>query len=129
MAYLLVALVTILAVELLLRLPLLAEVRNLSALLQKVTRIVSSKRISDHWKEKVLLVYARNLAILTLKLAAVLLGTGLAVVVGSIALDWIVKSQVSTVEYLMTPQGIGLATIVSILYFVLRRRLVGLFHA
>ncbi|MCB2129338.1 MAG: hypothetical protein KDE03_09755 [Rhodobacteraceae bacterium] len=47
-----------LASEALLRLPLMDSVRRVIATSRKSGKVLASKRISDHWKEKVLLNYA-----------------------------------------------------------------------
>ncbi|PKP73029.1 MAG: hypothetical protein CVT84_15690 [Alphaproteobacteria bacterium HGW-Alphaproteobacteria-6] len=58
MIWLLVILAAILASEALWRLPLMARVREVTAASRKAGRVLASKRISDHWKERVLPAYA-----------------------------------------------------------------------
>jgi len=58
MIWLLVILAAILASEALWRLPLMARVRDVTAASRKAGRVLASKRISDHWKERVLPAYA-----------------------------------------------------------------------
>ncbi len=60
--WVILAAATILACELLSLLPLRRWLLNLVETTQKIRRVLSSKRISDHWKERVLPVYARQLA-------------------------------------------------------------------
>lgn len=83
--------------------------------------MVLSKSISDHWKEKVLLVYSRQIALITIKITGLISCVGIAVVVVSIILDRIFSLQRSTVDFLMSWQGISVATIASIAYFLIRR--------
>lgn len=121
MIYLSAALVTLLAVELMFQLPLMELIDKLSATLKKVAWVVSSNSISDHWKEKVLLVYSGQIALITLKITAIIGGVGVAIVVLSLILDMIFWLQKSTVDFLMSWLGISLATVTSITYFLFRR--------
>lgn len=59
--------------ELMLRLPLRARVVDLRQLVQRILRTISSPKISDHWKERVMLVYAGRLLGLSLLLPLLLL--------------------------------------------------------
>jgi len=54
----LTALATCLFVELLLQQPFYKKLKSLVATSQKSVKVIRSERISDHWKEKVLLSYA-----------------------------------------------------------------------
>lgn len=58
MVWLFVFLAGVLASEAFLRLPLLPVIRKVTATAQKSGRVLRSKRISDHWKEKILPSYA-----------------------------------------------------------------------
>lgn len=62
MAWLLVALAAILASEAMLRLPLLAQARSVIDVSGRSVRTLRSKRISDHWKERVLPAYSLRMA-------------------------------------------------------------------
>ncbi len=52
----------------------LPTVNSLSQLSRRSVRVVSSRNISDHWKEKVVSVYALKLFGFTIKLALFILG-------------------------------------------------------
>lgn len=88
MDWVLVILGTCAAVEAFVRLRFTAQVRGLSVLLPKITNTLRSARISDHWKEKVLAVYAGRLLKLSLKLflmiAIILLPVAAACMVGAV---------------------------------------------
>lgn len=79
MTWLFVLLAGVLASEALLRLPLLPVIRRVTATARKSGRVLASKRISDHWKERVLPRYSwiigagsvQFLALLMLALAPV----------------------------------------------------------
>ncbi|WP_171210016.1 sulfotransferase [Ruegeria sp. HKCCA6948] len=59
--------------ELLMRLPLVASVRTITATAGKAVQTVSSKSISDHWKERVLPIYALRMGLTSIKAFAWLL--------------------------------------------------------
>jgi hypothetical protein len=124
MVYLAVSLITIVAVELFLRLPLARLVRELAAVLQKVTRVITSSAISDHWKEKVLLRYAGSIALSTLRIGAVLGGIGLVVFILCLLADMLPGAGPSTLEVFASWGGIALATGISVVYYLARSRLV-----
>jgi hypothetical protein len=123
MVYLAVALITIVAVELFLRLPLARQARELTATLHKVTRVITSSAISDHWKEKVLLRYSGSIAMTTLKIGAIIGGIGLAIFVLCLLADMLPGLGPSSLEVFASWTGIGLATVVSTLYYLARSRL------
>ena len=53
-------LLAITAVEHFLRVPILREEKKLLAIGQKFIRVLRSRRISDHWKERALICYAQG---------------------------------------------------------------------
>lgn len=66
--YLLLFGATAIAVEIFLKTPMLSWVNDLTVTGQKSVHMVSSEKISDHWKEKVLLRYSGSIAVNTLKI-------------------------------------------------------------
>ncbi len=124
MSYLAACFVTMAAVELVLRLPIAGLARRLSTLLQKAFRVVSSRAISDHWKEKVLPSYAKGLAAISLKLGAILSLVGATVFSLSLAFEMLLSLSTPPVELLMTWSGIGLSTVVALAYCLLRSSIV-----
>ena len=80
---------------------------------------MSAKNVSDHWKEKVLLVYAGEIATRSLRILLVLVFCSFPVLllglVGS-AMDADVFS------LLQAPLGMGFATVIGVVYAVLRVR-------
>ncbi len=62
MLWMLVALAGVLASEAMLRLPLIATIKGVVKVSQKSMRLLQSKRISDHWKERVLPAYSLRMA-------------------------------------------------------------------
>jgi hypothetical protein len=62
MHWLRLVLCAVLASELFLHLPIMATLQKAQGAARKSARILPSKRISDHWKERMLPVYARIIA-------------------------------------------------------------------
>lgn len=60
---LLLLLAAVLASEVLLRLPLLAQARHIVSVTRKSAATIRSARISDHWKERVLPAYSLRMGI------------------------------------------------------------------
>ena len=63
MKILLAGLCGLLVAELLLRVPLVKSVRDVTQVMQKAIRTLASKEISDHWKERVLPAYALRMGL------------------------------------------------------------------
>ena len=120
MNWVLLFLAAVVACELFLRLPLMATIRKAAGAAGKAQKLLGSKRISDHWKERMLPVYAGKIAGNSLKffvylcivLAAVVL-FGL-VAPGGIA-GW--------VGFLARPLVILVLCLLSIPYMVARSRM------
>lgn len=117
MIWLFVVLAGVLASEAFLRLPLLPVIRKVTTTAQKSGRVLKSKRISDHWKERILPSYSwvigkgsiQFFLMLMLALAPVAL-LGLAFPGGMAAWG----------EALLRPSVIGALCVVSILYIWIR---------
>ena len=60
-AWLVIVVCTMAAVELLLRLPIARSVTRLRETLARATATVRSSTVSDHWKERALTAYARRM--------------------------------------------------------------------
>jgi len=124
MEYLPVALVIVVAVELFLRLSAVRIAGELPVILKKATRVVTSRAISDHWKEKVLLRYSSMIALISLKIAAIICVVGAAVVLLSLLFDRVLTLQQSMLNILATWFGLAVAMVVSVAYVKVRPRLV-----
>lgn len=74
MIYCATILATIVFIEGLLRSPFLDWTRRLGTLAGKAGRVVASRRISDHWKEKVVGLYAIKIFVLTVKAGLLFIG-------------------------------------------------------
>ena len=117
---LIVSLLAVLAVEYFLHLPFGREGGNLLAVAQKSIRVLSSKCISEHWKERVLPRYAQDIIKSTFYLALMLSGLLVWVSAGAFLLDKWINPEPTTIETLTSPVGWILMTVVSILYLYTR---------
>lgn len=119
--YIAAVLVCIVAVEAFMRLPLGRALHDLNALLSKILSVITSKRISDHWKEKVLLRYAGQLAVRTLILAGIFVSAGVVIYIAAIITDFLISPRDETVIFLVSLPGIITATVASTVYYLIRR--------
>lgn len=74
MIYCATILATIVFIEGLLRSPFLDWAHKLGALARKAGRVVASRKISDHWKEQVVGIYAIKIFVLTFKVGVLFIG-------------------------------------------------------
>lgn len=73
MIHLLLSLVCILSVEFFIRLNFLSHLDSILKVTKKVTNIIPKNNISDHWKEKVIPVYALRIMKYSLQILLILL--------------------------------------------------------
>ena len=123
MGILFASLLAFLAIEYFLRLPLIVRARTLVEIAKKSISVMSSKRISNHWKEVVALRYARDLATHTLAFALLLSACVPLVVLPALLLDWLFAPDPSTIESFSSLSGLVIVTILSLLYVALRKGL------
>lgn len=117
MHWLLAGIATIGAVELMLRLPLPAVIARWQSIVQRVVRVITSRNISDHWKEIVVPTYALRLFRLTLQLALLVV-----IVVSPFAVAFAVAVivKVPLLDFLSSMTGILFSSVVAVLYASLR---------
>jgi hypothetical protein len=108
-------------VELLIRAPLYTTLTTLLHYAAKSSRVIQSKHISDHWKEKVLPTYAVKVFQNSLKLFFIFLVVFAILLLISKALDLVNPAGMTTLEFLSTWTGILFATIASTTYYYARR--------
>lgn len=123
--YLTSLVVCLCGVELLIRAPLFETVATLARYAGKSSRVIASRHISDHWKEKVLPAYSQKVFLGSLQLLVIF--ALLFAVLGAVALglDYLFLSGTATLDFLASWQGILYATAVSVGYYYARRRLLG----
>jgi len=117
------SLLALLAVEYFIRLPFGREGAILLAVAKKSARIIGSKRISDHWKERVLVRYALDILKSSLYLALLLAGLLACLGFGGLLLDTWFDLEPTTIEMLARPICWVWMTIVASTYLYLRNRL------
>ena len=122
MEYIIIAVVSTLAVELFLKLPVKQAVDDLWRVSHKASRIVLSRHISDHWKEKVMLVYARQAFTSTLKLAAIILVFVSLVLLPVVIVDYLQLTKQPILALLSTTKGLIASTVMAACYFWIRGR-------
>lgn len=123
MAYCFTVLLTFLAIECFLRVPFLSRIQAVTTLVKKVVRMLPSSRISDHWKEKVLLRYALILMVNSLVLFIMLAGGLLLVVGGAFVLDLFVTPDPATLETILSLPGVVIMMGASVVYLYGRNRM------
>lgn len=124
MKYLPVAFASIVVVEIFLRLSVVHIITRLPVILKKAIRVVSSRRISDHWKEKVLLRYAGMIAIISFELAAIISIVFATIMLLSLLFDHVFKPHISMLDVIVTWPGFTVAAAVSFAYVIVRHHLV-----
>lgn len=109
-------------IEIVVRMPLATVGAEINAAVSKSLHTITSKSISDHWKEKVVLVYACRLLTATFKL------TGLLLAIAAIALALIYAfdrfAGASVGSFIVTWIGILFSVLVATVYFAVRKRVV-----
>ena len=123
MGLVLASLFAICGVEYVLRVPLLSRTRSLIKVVNKSMAVIGSTKVSDHWKEIVLLRYARDLVGHTLFVASLLLGLFLLVFSPSLLMDHLFQSTPSVIGSFTSTKGLITITAVSGIYVVVRRRI------
>lgn len=111
---------TLLSSELLLCLPLRTYAQHISKLLQRIFKTLRSSRISDHWKEQVMLVYARRLLRYSLVLPVLLL---LALLPLGLGLWATTETTQALTDLSLDTLFLASVTVVSVVYLLVRTRL------
>lgn len=119
MDWALLAFAVVVAVEIAIRLPLLELWRELQCTVKSVSRVVASRKISDHWKEKVLLAYSRKLMVHSLRLLLFLL-----CILSPLLLALVVANAfgLQLAELMISTPGTLLTLILALVYVMVRKR-------
>lgn len=123
MIFVLSAIIAVVLVECVMRLPIRSSIYLMATAGSKAFRTVTSKHISDHWKERVLLRYALDLV----RGSALIILSLLIIVCVVFAASWLSSAAgvVNLVGFLFTWQGLILITLVACAYAFARTRLSG----
>lgn len=118
MTWLAVGIVTILLVEVFLRLPLISTARKVLHIGQKASHIMRAKRVSDHWKERAVQAYSGRLLKASFLLIA---GLGAIFFAGTLLTLGAEKIAPGTLVLLFSLWGIVFSIVIAILYVYLRQ--------
>ena len=121
MVWILLVVGTICVVECFIRLPLVSRLKSLQNLVTRIVGVLKSSSISDHWKEKVLPVYAGKLFLLSIQLFLLVVAALLPMFV----LAWAVQfTSVPLMQLLTTWSGMLASTVIAVLYIFARNRVI-----
>ncbi len=112
---------TVILVELFLRLPLISTARGIGNTARKAARALSARGVSDHWKEKVSQAYAGKMARATLILAG---GLGLIGIVGTLFSLGVDMFAPGFSTALLSWTGLVVSFAVATVYVILRSKFV-----
>ena len=112
------------AVECFFRLPFLATIKTIINIANRAIHVVISKKISDYWKERVLMRYARDLFFKTIILSFMLFLCVFIVILPAIIFDRVFVLTPSIIKSMSSLFGIISMTIVSVIYVYVRKHYV-----
>lgn len=121
MEWLLLAVTTLLAVEVFVRTSFKKNIRALLSFSKRSAGTLSSKRISDHWKEKVLLRYSLEIFKNSVLLFVCFIFTGTVIFLGHFIGSFLGMDLLSL---FMTPLGIIVSLLLALLYVYIRGRII-----
>lgn len=121
MIWVFTGILTVILVELFLRLPLIATARSIGITARKAAHILGARGVSDHWKEKASQAYAGKMMRATLILAG---GLGLIGVVGTVFSLGVETIAPGFSSALLSWPGLVASLVVATVYVMLRSRFV-----
>ncbi|SRR6056297_588248 len=124
MIYLALCIICMIAVELFILVPIEKPVQQLVAASRNSAKVVASSRMSDRRKEKILPKYAIRIAGSTLKAFLMLVLVVGSVWIAALLLQYLLPLERSIIDFLVSWEGLLLATIVSFAYWQVRKRLI-----
>jgi hypothetical protein len=124
MDILFVTTISILSVEYFFYLPVANLGKGLLKIMKNSLRVLNSGRISDHWKEIVLIRYAMDILKTTVYLLLILLGFLLLIIVGSLFFDGLVGKEATSEDVLSKPRNWIFMTFIASIYLYFRNRYV-----
>lgn len=108
--------------ELFIRLPIIASMKDAAGYASRSASVIKAEKISDHWKERVLLAYSQRLFMMTARLSG-FLAIAFSPVAAALAIAAIVNAPLFGL--LASLQGIAASLAAAIVYVFARKRLVG----
>ena len=116
-----IALITVIAIEYFFYTSTLNIFQLLQGILKKSLRVVVSQRISDHWKERVLIRYAYEIIKKATYLLTNLFALLFLIFLVSMLIDWIVSQDHKTMNTLSKPINLLLMTVMAFIYLLFIR--------
>ncbi len=101
--------------------PLVAVIGEIRTVSGKALHILTAKSVSDHWKEKVMLAYARSLFTSTIKLGVFLVIIGIVAFLLILGFDFL---GATVGDFIVSWIGILFSILVAIIYLRIRKFLV-----
>ena len=121
MEWLLLAVTTLLAVEVFVRTSFKQNINAILAFSKRSLGTLSSKQISDHWKEKVLLRYALEIFKNSVLLIVCFIVTGTVIFVAHVIGSYLGMDLLSL---FMTPLGVIVSLLLALVYVYFRGRII-----
>ncbi len=121
MTWLLLTLCCIAFVEVVVRLDITGQVRAATLVTRRVLSIIGSSRVSDHWKERVLPIYAWRLLATSVRLLMIMLAAVAPIVLLTALSGW---RDSPFLQLVSSWPGILAATFIAVVYAASRSRLV-----
>ncbi|TQV79275.1 hypothetical protein [Denitrobaculum tricleocarpae] len=122
MNYLLVILASFIAVELFLRLPVIDQVHQLFGTTHKAGHVITARAVSDHWKERVMLRYAREIMLSSVKLVLFLTGVLMLAVLPAFLVQLFIDPSLSIEALFSSWTAVGVSLVAATLYYIARAR-------
>lgn len=118
MTWILTIVLSIILVELIIRLPFRSVLSTAETITRKALHTLGAKSVSDHWKEKALLAYAATLFASSMKLFGLILIVGLIVALSTWVSDFF---GYELGHFLFSWTGILFSSVVATTYFIMRK--------
>ena len=115
-------LLSIIAIEVLFRLPILAHAKMVVSIFRKSVSVISSKTMSDHRKEALLLSYARNTIRQTFVLLLLLLCLILVILLPALLIDALLGFNPSVIDTFTSSIRLTITITVALFYAILRKQ-------
>ena len=119
--YVILTVMSILALEMFIIFPFLQMATKIKQNVMKSTRLINNPRISDHWKEKVLLSYSLTIMKYSLILFALLCAFFLMVITPLFLIDYQFELFPTLIELSSSMKGTLFIVIISTLYYLVKK--------
>lgn len=121
MTLLITTLLSLLAIEIFIRLPFIKHGKQLLNIANKSVSVLISRRISDHWKEKVLLYYAQKLISHTITLTSMLGFILIMILLPAWILDQLFINELYIIESFSSLYGLLSMSAAASIYILIRK--------